>query len=468
MPSKSYPFDSVLSPFSPFTPVFSQLSSDPLANDTPSQFFNSFPLTNARRLRTKNERPTKVKMLTSDFIDDSLYNPQYGYFPSQAEIFQTKSPFNYLELRDSQHFMEKWQEQYARYTGSTRLQLWHTPTELFQPFYGEAIARYLLVNYKLNLYPYVDLVIYEIGGGNGTLMMNILDYIKKNDPDVYSRTQYRIVEITKPLVEKQRLKSLQLKLANSGHSLDSVKIINKSILDWNEQVHEPCFIVGMEVLDNLSHDVVKYDINTGECYQGYVLIDAKGDFYQFFTPEQEEWTKLFLELRGEDHLSDSALKKLLKGTERHPLNNLPLVPRLKNYLSPFKNSLSESEFIPTGLLKLYSILNTFFPEHHLLLSDFDSLPETSNGFNAPVVQTMIDSKMATASTYMVHQGYFDIMFATDFSMARDLYVQMSGKLVEKTKHDEFLRLWGDIDATRTQNGDNLMLELYQNASFLHS
>ena len=35
---------------------------------------------------------------------------------------------------------------------------WHTPTELFHPYYGEALARYILVNYKLNVYPYNDLI----------------------------------------------------------------------------------------------------------------------------------------------------------------------------------------------------------------------------------------------------------------------------------------------------------------------
>ncbi len=44
-------------------------------------------------------------------------------------------------------------------------QLWHTPTELFQPHYGEAIARYLVTNYKMTLYPYHDLIIYEMGSG---------------------------------------------------------------------------------------------------------------------------------------------------------------------------------------------------------------------------------------------------------------------------------------------------------------
>ena len=63
------------------------------------------------------------------------------------------------------------------------LQLWHTPTELFHPYYGEALARYILVNYKLNVYPYNDLIIYEMGGGNGTLMCDILNYIRKHQPE---------------------------------------------------------------------------------------------------------------------------------------------------------------------------------------------------------------------------------------------------------------------------------------------
>lgn len=44
-------------------------------------------------------------------------------------------------------------------------------------------------DYKLRHYPYEDLIIYEMGAGNGTLMANILDYIKKDHPDVYERTR---------------------------------------------------------------------------------------------------------------------------------------------------------------------------------------------------------------------------------------------------------------------------------------
>ncbi len=41
-------------------------------------------------------------------------------------------------------------------------QVWHTPTQIFQPYYAHAIARYLVAEYKLHNYPYDDLVIYEL------------------------------------------------------------------------------------------------------------------------------------------------------------------------------------------------------------------------------------------------------------------------------------------------------------------
>ena len=44
-------------------------------------------------------------------------------------------------------------------------------------------------DYKLRHYPYEDLIIYEMGAGNGTLMACILNFIRKEHPDVYERTR---------------------------------------------------------------------------------------------------------------------------------------------------------------------------------------------------------------------------------------------------------------------------------------
>jgi SAM-dependent MidA family methyltransferase len=44
-------------------------------------------------------------------------------------------------------------------------------------------------DYKLKHYPYEDFIIYEMGAGNGTLMCNIMDYLRDEEPEVYERTQ---------------------------------------------------------------------------------------------------------------------------------------------------------------------------------------------------------------------------------------------------------------------------------------
>ena len=50
-------------------------------------------MTNSTKLARLSHRPSRVKMTTGDFIEDSLYHPKYGYFSQQVEIFQ---PENHL------------------------------------------------------------------------------------------------------------------------------------------------------------------------------------------------------------------------------------------------------------------------------------------------------------------------------------------------------------------------------------
>jgi len=91
----------------------------------------------ANTLEKEKIPPHGVKMLVRDFIEDSLYNPNYGYFPKQATIFNAQdTTFNFPKFRDSPEFQEEVAAKYAaygadKYNGPGR-QLWHTPTELFK------------------------------------------------------------------------------------------------------------------------------------------------------------------------------------------------------------------------------------------------------------------------------------------------------------------------------------------------
>ena len=52
--------------------------------------------------------------------------------------------------------------------------------------------------------PAQPLVLYEAGGGTGTNAMNVLNWLRREEPRIYERTEYTIVEISERLAELQR------------------------------------------------------------------------------------------------------------------------------------------------------------------------------------------------------------------------------------------------------------------------
>jgi len=220
----------------------------------------------ASQLATCRSPPRGAKALVRDFIHDALYNPFYGYFPQRAVIYSAPEPLAFAEMRNSSEFDEAVARIYknisdAKHTTASTVgvQLWHTPVEVFQvcpvlrfcgqsvcpddfaqPWYGQAIARCLASEYLLRYFPYEDFVVYEMGGGNGTLGLNILDYLRDEYPEIYERTTYKIIEISHGLAKIQ-----QTRLKQHSHV---VEVINKSIFDWNDVVHSPCFFLALEVI----------------------------------------------------------------------------------------------------------------------------------------------------------------------------------------------------------------------------
>ncbi|TFK39916.1 S-adenosyl-L-methionine-dependent methyltransferase [Crucibulum laeve] len=482
-------------------------------DENPSKEYASFKYVDANVLEKGTEPPRGVKMLARDFIEDSLYNPHYGYFPKQATIFDTKDTrFDYTSLRDSAEFQEEVGRRYAAYGADKHhgpgRQLWHTPTELFKPWYGRAIAQCLVSEYLLKYFPYEDFIIYEIGAGNGTLAMDILDYLRKEYPEVYDRTRYKIIEISGNLVK------LQIQKLCKVHPC--VDVQHRSVFHWKRREPAPCFFVAMEVIDNFAHDVVRYDLNTMQPYQGEVVIDNDGDFDMIYSSVTDPLISSFLEMRTNLGHPPS-INKVLRDSQtlRKIYTSLPFAPNL-----------SREEYIPTRLLSLLKTLRNYFPRHRLLLSDFSSLPDTIKGVNAPVVQTRFRNVTVPCSTLLVKQGYFDIFFPTNFEHLRDMYEHVlsqpqpiaqpnhdpliptrstpltstttplsigsdffssyhpsnrrrpldgvssaSGLPVGERKssvftHSEFLETYADLSKTRLRNGENPMLDFYKNVKFL--
>jgi hypothetical protein len=126
-------------------------------------------------------------------------------------------------------------------------------------------------------------------------------------------------------------------------------------------------------------------------------------------------------------------------------------------------------------LLFFDTLYKSFPKHRLIISDFDSLPDTIPGYMAPVVQTRFNGGMVPCSTYMVQQGWFDIFFPTDFELLKDMHSYI-GNINSISSTDDsrrmiltqrdFLKRNADLIETRTRSGEIPMLMFYKNFKFL--
>ena len=66
----------------------------------------------------------------------------------------------------------------------------------------------------------------------------------------------------------------------------------------------------------------------------------------------------------------------------------------------------------------------------------------------------------------VHQGYFDILFPTDFGVMEDVYRAITGKLTRVVTHEDFLKRWAFEEDTQVRSGENPLLSWYKNASVM--
>lgn len=125
-------------------------------DSTPDPDVASYRMVTAKELANRKTPPRRVKMLARDFIDDCLYNPHYGYFSTQAVIFDPDEVpgkgkktggalasraegFDFGKMRNTPEFEDEIARRYGEFEGTAGgvgkgpgRQVWHTPTELFK------------------------------------------------------------------------------------------------------------------------------------------------------------------------------------------------------------------------------------------------------------------------------------------------------------------------------------------------
>ncbi|WVO17807.1 hypothetical protein L204_105505 [Cryptococcus depauperatus] len=458
----------------------------------------------AADLVSRKEPPKRVKMLVRDFIDDSLYNPNYGYFSKNATIFTLpKEGFDFSSFGNQAHFQEAVAERYEKEYGIESMngpqgglgrQVWHTPTELFKPYYARSLIMAILQSYKLNHFPSEPLIIYEIGAGNGSFMVDSLTYLRDYHPQIYARTKYRIVEISAALAKGQKER-----VEREGFG-KKVQVLNKDFFKWDGMGgdNQPCFVVALEVFDNFAHDMVRYEIDSLRPCQAVVGIDASGDFSLLYEPLIDPLIARVMSYRHLIPPSPSTLPPL-----SGPLIWSQKLRRLYAAL-PFAPNLTKPDYIPTKAILFAEKLREILPGHRLLIADFNELPDALDGRNGPVVQTRYGKSMVSCETFLVKQGYFDIFFPTDFEHFRDVYsVIMNSPIITPPSislpppsssnferdffshsvgvkgfrrrevkiysHADFLKQFGGkevLERTKVRDGGNVMLGMYKNAKMM--
>lgn len=131
-----------------------------------------------------------------------------------------------------------------------------TPVEIFKPYYAQALAKYMIDvlkgrNQLDSFSANTPFVVTEVGGGNGSCAVGILDYLRDNYPGLYENTIYEIIDVSRPFHEMQKKV-----LAHHGQH---AKLINQNIFEYKGASKAHGFFIGLEILDNLPHDKLVVD-----------------------------------------------------------------------------------------------------------------------------------------------------------------------------------------------------------------
>lgn len=392
-------------------------------------------------------KATRAPELVRQFIDDCLYNPEMGYFNRIVNIFDSgQVPIDFNSLKDQDAYAWHLHRMYRQQSREDEeyYQLWHTPSELFKPWYGQAVAKYMLKFLGKG----EPLIVYEIGPGNGSLAKSILDHVQESCPKLYEGMEYHLVDIS-PILSRIQQSKL--------HShLDRVRFHRGSILSMNIEEPRPAFVMAMEVLDNMPHDRIAYDPADGSLLQAMVhtnddatsFTSSPGRYVETFEEACDPLIIEYMQVMDEIGRKSPSLNW-------HPLSLLDPIMASRNPWS--------SEFVPTIAYAFLKHIAKCIPRHRLIISDFSSLPNAVKGHNGPVVQTRYRGDTVACTTYLLQRGLFDIFFPINFSLLSAVHQHVrKGSTGSVLSHAEFCKKFGNVQATRTRSGYNPMLEEFQN------
>ena len=425
-----------------------------------------------KKILRKFSKRKNEKLLYRDYIKKSLYKPDEGYFTKEENIqlgsLKRRLPFHkMIGYSDYSYMLSK------NYPENCFL----TPSEIFSPFYGMSMAKkveedFLKKNEKIHKNKKIHIL--EIGSGLGTQADSFLTYFKNYNSKLYWKLNYTVVEISPFLMERSKkiLRETHKELIDKGQ----IKFVNKDAFKLDEKFNEEIYLLLFEVLDNLPHDVIKFDKKKIDDYKVGKLISNDNFLTKKTIFEKEE---------------DPLINEVFQNWKRLYTKNNKVVKSYlseKSFFSKFKFYRAYYQFmsdlfcnryelyLPTGYYELMKILNKNYPKAKYIMSDFSSLPDTilhKNKkiiFNNPIISRKLkksDEKRDFSTIDDSPFGKVDIFFPTDFFLNKSILENIIKHDYEISTPKKFFYFYAEKKWAETQSSYNPMKEDFQNTKFLH-
>ncbi|QLL34904.1 hypothetical protein HG536_0H02790 [Torulaspora globosa] len=298
---------------------------------------------------------------------------------------------------------------------------------LYDPILTRSIARWLLVDYKLNHYPYSDLNIINIYTDlpqSLRIAESMMGYFKQAlSSNMFERIRYTMV----PLHSHRQKLSGRLTRNIPGE----VQIISDAAVFTSEStssshpqqfvIEDPVYFLMLnDIFKNTSHDLVRYNKSVGNWEQCYMDIHTSGGKSRRFDTDLDYWC-------------DSCLSRALQ----------------KYDLGAAKQS--AGFYIPTRLIQLFDLLKTVAPAHKLFAIDapqrwhpsFLSMIRILAGYQPLRASKIVESHRS--SIWRGRREDCGPRFTVDFTQIQQLYTSIneSAKFCEVDDVPEFVNQWLD-------------------------
>lgn len=402
----------------------------------------------------------KNKELLCEYIRAALYDEQLGYFtnPQNIQLGQLAAPIKFSNLLGYSDYTEQLNINYPKHK-------FLTPSEIFRPFYGMTMARYVRSQQQKHNLDKIRVV--EIGSGMGGQADSFLMYFKNYEPELYPDIEYTLLEISPTLMKKSKT------LLYSNHrdkcGRGDIKFVNQDAFTFNEKMGKDVFFMMFEILDNLPHDMVQFSSKLDNIQEAWITSgEDRKEKHLLYQDLSDPYIVKCFEIWKELYIKNGALK--LKDAETPKSFFQKFFERINTVKSSGYNVC-----LPTGFYKLVEHINKNFENPRFLLTDFSSLPGSTRFIknklchNYPILSTKLERSEDHKDYESFEEADFgkcDIFFETDFDYAKVMLEKFGGEYTV-SKPKEFIERNARQKWAETRSGYNPMMEDFLNTRFLH-